>query len=196
MPEDVTPREVASDTNGLSGADAKQHVALERTREGKRKRVARKRRVGVATPKRVDQALRTRQALTLRMAGVSYAEIARQLGWASGSTARVAIVKAMERLQQEPAEELKKVQYERYNHLLMQVWPQVNLGDIAAINTALRIMSEMNVLMGVQNAELNVRHEVTGAVLVVEGNEDDYIAALRKARGELPAIEAVAHDHV
>ena len=73
--------------------------------------------------------------------------------------------------------------------MLVTLWPEVQQGEQGAINTALRVMGEINGMMGVlapTEKDININH--TGAVLVVDGTPEDYIASLRQARGEVIEI--------
>ena len=144
---------------------------------------------GRATPQRIEQRMRERQALELRKAGATYEDISRQVGYHDASGARKAVIRSMNRLTTEPTTELRAIQYERYNSMLVTLWPEVQQGEQGAINTALRVMGEINGMMGVlapTEKDININH--TGAVLVVDGTPEDYIASLRQARGEVIEI--------
>lgn len=52
---------------------------------------------------------------------MSYADIARQLGWADPSGARTAVLRAMDRVVQEPAEEVRVREVERLDGLYQKV---------------------------------------------------------------------------
>lgn len=68
----------------------------------------------------VDTAERDAEAARLRSRGVSYPEIARQLGYTDKANARRAIEKIMAEVVREPAEELVRVETERLDHLLRE----------------------------------------------------------------------------
>lgn len=125
-----------------------------------------------------------RRALEMRKAGASYAQIAEQVGYSDASGARRAVVTAFQEITQEPTNELRTLQVERLNHLLMIVWAKINQGDETQIDRALRIMAQMDGLMGTAAAqEMNVRHE---GVLVIDGSKNEYIAQMAAMAGADP----------
>lgn len=131
---------------------------------------------------RIISQQKRRQALEYRKAGMTYAQIAEQIGYANASGAAKAVKKAFGEVIQEPVAELKAIQIERLNHMLLTLWAKVSTGDEVAINTSLRIMDKIDALMGTEHAR---QVEVTNnnAVLVIDGNKDDYLAALKKMTG-------------
>ena len=98
--------------------------------------------------------------------------------------ARKAVLKAFGEVIQEPVAELKSLQIERLNHMLLVLWPKVQGGDVNAIDRFLRVQNEINNLQGVYAPQKTEhKHEVTAGVLVVEGDKDDYIRALQQMAG-------------
>ncbi len=89
-----------------------------------------------------------RLALELRKAGVSFPQIAAQLGYKSVSGAFDAVDSAIKRLLQEPAEEVRKLEVARLDHMLSAVWPSVQRGDERAVEMALKIMARRAKLLG------------------------------------------------
>lgn len=130
-----------------------------------------------------------RQALELRKGGASYAAIAKGVGYSDASAARKAVVKAFAEIVQEPAEELKVIQVERLNHMLLALWPKIQTGDERAISTGLSILDRLNEHEGLggrpgTNVTVNTGSQVMGdAILVVDGNKDDFILAAKKMAG-------------
>lgn len=128
-----------------------------------------------------------RRALELRKGGATYDAIAQALGYADPSGARKAIERAMKKVIQEPALEVKTLQIERCNHMLLTLWPQVQAGDLGAINSAIRVMQQLDAYTGAANAQqVDVNVHVDGGVLVIDGNKDDYIAQMKRMVGVGP----------
>ena len=131
-----------------------------------------------------------KQALELRKGGATFDQIAQALNYKDASGARKAVKAAMDAIPQEAAEELKVVQVERYNHMLLTLWSKVQIGDERAINSALAVMDRLNDITGLRNGTgitVNVdasTHE--NAVVVIDGNKDDYIAAMKRMVGVNP----------
>jgi len=136
-----------------------------------------------AALKKLDHRERQRKALELRKAGATYQQIADALGYKSQSSAYKVISQALEEIVREPAEELLAVQRERLNHMLTVLWPEVQRGNLQAMDRALKIMSQQDALEG-----FTQRSSQTNNVLVIGGQETDYITALRQARGEIVDI--------
>lgn len=131
-----------------------------------------------------------RKALELRKGGATYDQIATAVGYADGSGARKAIKKALGAVTQEQATELRVLQVERYNHMLLTIWPKISAGDERAIGAGLAVMDRINDLTGIrapEQVQVDVTH--TDEVLVIAGDKADYISALRKMAG----IDANGH---
>lgn len=134
---------------------------------------------------------RQRQAIQLRQAGATYQQIAEQLGYSSASGAHAAVKKAMDEFPREDVETLREVDNARLNSMLLTLWPLVQKGDFGAMDRALRIMERIAKLNG---TDAPLRSETTHigggttniGTVIIDGTKQEYIEALRKARGELP----------
>ena len=134
--------------------------------------------------KRILAQQKRRQALELRKAGAPYADIAERLGYYDQSGARKAVAKAFGEIIQEPVTELRTIQVERLNHMLVALWGKVNTGDERAIGTALAIMNKIDALMGTEQAQqVDVNINRQSAILVIDGDKDAYIRALKQMAG-------------
>lgn len=152
------------------------------------------------SPNRLLKKEKERKALELRKGGANFHQIAQAVGYADASGAYRAVKRAMKEITQEPAIELKTMQIERLNHMLLTLWPKVQQGDESSINTALRVMDKIDALMGTEAAsqvDINVNHK--DSILVIDGNKDDYIAAMKRMVGvdasgrNLPQIGQAPH---
>ena len=136
--------------------------------------------MGQTNPSKVDRNRRVRDALELRKAGVPYQAIAERLGWKSSASAYKAVKKALEDQINEPAEELRQMEIERLNHLLMLIWAKIQQGDMRSIEQALRVMERISTLRGMDQAQ-KMSEAQAGGVLIVDGqDEDEYIASLEQ----------------
>lgn len=123
---------------------------------------------------------RTRRALELRKAGATYEAIAQALGYNGANGAWQAVKRGIEQGIQEPAAELRYIQYERLNNMLLVEWPKVQSGDENAIRTCLQIMDKMDRLMGTDapiKTEVDV--SIDGAIIVAEVDGDSYLRAMK-----------------
>jgi hypothetical protein len=91
---------------------------------------------------------RKRRALELRRAGASYEQIADQIGYANRGGAHKAVTSALKTAVQEQADELRTLECERLDRLLLAVWKAAIDGDLKAIDRALRIQEQRARLLG------------------------------------------------
>lgn len=82
---------------------------------------------------------RTR-AVDLRLSGVTYAEIAERIGYASAAGAQQAVEAALRDRLGESAVVLRGLDLARLDDLLRALWPQARAGDDKAVAAALRVM--------------------------------------------------------
>lgn len=141
---------------------------------------------------------RQEQALTLRQTGVSYAQIAQQLGYASASGAHFAVQEAIKRLSIEPAKDLVRVELARLDQMQALAWREMLNGDLNQIDRILRIMERRSRYTGldqaVESGTVNVTVEANGkvavhqeGVLVINGShESEYVRGLAEAMGMTP----------
>lgn len=149
--------------------------------------------------RRIQAMEKQRRALEMRKAGATYHAIAQAVGYGDASAARKAIERAIADVIQEPAQEVRTIQIERLNHMLLTLWPKVQAGDERAIDTALRVMDKLDRLMGTDSAsqvDVNVHHD--GAVLVIDGDKDAFIRQMKKMAGvqDIPSQEVVPSGDV
>lgn len=139
----------------------------------------------LTSPKRTKNRLlaieRQRKVLELRKAGATFQQCAEQVGYSNAQSAHRAYKAAMDEVIVEAHGDHKSLQIERLNHMLVRLWPKVNGGDERAMETSLRIMDRLDALLGVAVAqEVNISHTHEGAVLVIEGDSDEYVARLEQ----------------
>lgn len=150
------------------------------------------RKTKVAKPGKIDKRARRiqaqekrRLALEARKAGLTYAAIAERVGYASAGAAHKAVQVAFSRVIQEPAADLKVMQVERINHMLVALWPKAQAGDERSIGMVLALMDKLDRYEGVEAATRSEVHH-TGSVLVAQGNKEDFINAMRQMAGIAP----------
>ena len=96
---------------------------------------------------------RQRQALELRAAGHSFESIAQTIGYSGPSGAYKAVVSALDKTLQEPAENLRQLELERLDAMLTAIWPQALKGYLGAIDRVLKIIERRSKLLGLENVE-------------------------------------------
>lgn len=105
------------------------------------------------------------RAVALRIAGHSYAEIARLLGWADESGARYAIRACQKRADNELVSDLRALEDQRLDKLFMAHWPHALTGDIESSKIILKIAEQRARLHGLNKPEKLIIAEL--------GNLDD-----------------------
>jgi hypothetical protein len=99
---------------------------------------------------RIGRARRGVEALELRLAGHSFAEIGRRMG-VSGARAFALVRGELDRLnaqRSEDATELRAIEEARLDKLLSAVWDAALAGDLKAVSTALAILQRRARLLG------------------------------------------------
>ena len=99
-----------------------------------------------------------RKALELRKAGVPFSVIAEQLCYRGPSGAYRAVMSALRRTLQEPADEVRQLETERLDALLLALWPHAKSGNQGAIDRALKVMERRAKLWGL---DMPVRADIT-----------------------------------
>jgi hypothetical protein len=99
------------------------------------------------------------QALEMRKAGVPFDAIARQLGYGGPAGAFKAVESAIQRTLQEPADEVRKLELERLDKLLLGLWPAASKGDCRAVERVLAVMDRRARYLGL---DAPAKHELTG----------------------------------
>lgn len=141
--------------------------------------------------RRVQAKERQRQALELRKAGATYQVIADKLQYKSASGAQKAVKSALDALGNDAAEDLRVVEGERLNQMLLSIWQRVQQGDLKAIDRALRIGERIAKLNGLDAPTRSESLSVQQHVVTIDGDKRAYIEALRAARGEVIEVEAL-----
>jgi hypothetical protein len=100
-----------------------------------------------------------RRALGLRRAGITYDEIARQIGYSNASGARKAVMRALRRTLQDDADATRQLEAERLDRLQAGVWSAAAGGDVQALDRVLKIMDRRAKLLGL---DVPAKHELTG----------------------------------
>tara|TARA_Y100000356_G_C11098024_1_gene202836 strand:+ start:156 stop:581 length:426 start_codon:yes stop_codon:yes gene_type:complete len=135
----------------------------------------------MAKSKAIEIREKDRQALELRKAGASYELIAKQLGYADSSGAYKSVKRSMDKLVAEPAEELRAVEYERLNQILLVLWERVQTGELGAIDRALSVMDRISKLYGLDSPKrTETNMQISQGVMIVDGTKDEYMDAIRK----------------
>jgi hypothetical protein len=104
-----------------------------------------------------------RKILAYRTAGLSMAAIAPLVGMKSGSSVYKSLIRALDRLEREPAEALRRLEADRLDAMHQALWPLVVASppDIPAVLALIKIMERRAWLLGLDAPkEIDVRGHV------------------------------------
>lgn len=103
-----------------------------------------------ARPSRITPEVLEREAevLRLRRGGLTFDLIAKQLNYSHASGAHKAYVNACRRIISTEVADLRQVEIDRLDMAQASIWAQVLNGDLQAINTLVRLVSERAKLLG------------------------------------------------
>jgi len=102
-----------------------------------------------------------RQVVQYRQGGATFDAIAKKLGYADESGARVAFKRAMERMRDDALNaEMRELHRQRLEVALTAIWPDVVKGDLEAIKVMLKILERDAKLYGI-DAPVKTEMEVT-----------------------------------
>lgn len=124
-----------------------------------------------------DKALvtaRQAKAVALRLSGLSYEQVATEVGYYDRGAARLAVMTALKNVQAQNVEELRELEGARLDRLQAAVWRQAMQGDVQSVRAVIRISERRSKLLGL-DAPLKV--EWTGEV-------DAQLGELRAAMAE------------
>jgi hypothetical protein len=131
--------------------------------------------------KSIEVREKDRQALELRKAGASYEVIAKQLGYADSSGAYKSVQRSMKTIIAEPTDELRQVEYERLNQILLILWERVQQGELGAIDRALSVMDRISKMYGLEAPkQTEIKQQITQGVMIVDGSKEEYLQAIRQ----------------
>jgi transcriptional regulator len=102
---------------------------------------------------RINARERQGKALEMRKAGYTYQVIADNLGYYDRAAAEKAVRRALERITEEPAKEVLKLELERLDAMLTQLWNKVGSGKIEAFDRVLKIMDRRARYLGLDKGE-------------------------------------------
>ncbi|MEQ8716695.1 MAG: hypothetical protein RIE08_03725 [Acidimicrobiales bacterium] len=161
------------------------------------------------SPEAIARADRDRQAVEMRRAGLTYDEIADQLGYANKGGAHKAVTRGLSRWMSTGAsEELRALELERTETMLRRLWPRIDREslDLAAVNSAMRVMDYRARITGLYApAKHQVGVAVTATVNTAKLDATDALRAavvgmVERERAQLDAGRAepfnvrVGHD--
>lgn len=139
----------------------------------------------VSGPKAIEHAKRQAEAVQLRIAGVSLAQIADRIGYANASGAHYAIMAALRMmLPDQERDDARRLELAKLDRLEMSAWNRALGGDEPdkAATTILRCVAMRSKLLGLeaaQQVDVRVREGELVRVEILELLNDETLAALK-----------------
>jgi hypothetical protein len=115
-----------------------------------------------------------RRVLEMRLAGITFDAIAKNVGYASPGSAYNAYKRALVRTLQEPAEEIREAEVARLDRLMAGVWTAALRGEVRSVEAVLRIMDRRAKLLGLDQPT-RVQAEVISYDI---GSVNEHLASL------------------
>lgn len=135
----------------------------------------------LTSERRLEGVERQVKALDLRKAGLSFPAIAEKLGYSGPGGAYKAVMTAIRRTQQEPADEVRRLELERLDIMLQKTWEWVENGEPRAIDRVLRIMERRAKYLGLDApVKVDMVHTVIDEarrLAQAEGLDEDAVVA-------------------
>lgn len=91
---------------------------------------------------------RKTRAVELRATGMSYAQIAAEVGYANRGTVHSVVIQALQAREAESVDLLRQVELERLDAVHAALWPKAMAGDVDAVMALLRIIEARCRLLG------------------------------------------------
>lgn len=157
------------------------------------------------SPRRLEAAERQRQALELRKSGASYRQIRDALGYRTHQTCYEAVKSALLKTLQQPADEVRKLELERLDGLLLALAGPIKAGHLGAIDRALHIMERRARLLGLDApTKTDEQHRYPDgmpalpgpAPVLSESERISIVVAILRDAGALEMLDASRNGHV
>lgn len=122
---------------------------------------------------------RAKEAYFRHLGGETWDEIALEMGYASGDSARVTVRQTLQKaalnLGQDILDEILQTELDSLAMLQKGLWPNAVAGDTRSVDSVLRVMDKRHKLLGFDKRE----EKVTNQTLVV--TSDNFIDVLKRA---------------
>lgn len=136
------------------------------------------------SPRMLTALDKQRQALQLRIAGATYDQIAKEVGYTGASGAWKAIQSALKKTIQEPADELRQIELARLDRMMLSLWEKVREGHLGAMDRVIKIMQHRADLTGMAKSP---KLGLPTAILLVDPTEDEAVTPAGNGNGDAPA---------
>jgi hypothetical protein len=123
-------------------------------------------------------------AYHLKLAGLPLAEIAEKTGFPSANAVASAIkrrILAEARGDGSDRESVRQLELARLDYVQSRIWPQVDHGDLKAVETFLKISALRARYEGFEQVDASANQNT---VLIIGGKEEEYVNKLKELAGQ------------
>lgn len=124
-------------------------------------------------------------AQQLRMAGASWEEVAKSIGYQNASTAQTAVVKGKRHRSKEEMEDIVDLELDRLDMLQLICWRQAQAGDLKAVHEILSIIQLRMKFLGTEKKPNEVTATSTNTAIFIGGDQEQYVKQLQAAREQV-----------
>jgi hypothetical protein len=136
----------------------------------------------------VALAEKRRRALELRRAGATYDQIAASVGFAGRSGAYKAVMATLKAMLREPAEEVRLLELDRLDAMLLGLWAGAKSGDIKKAELVPKIMDRRAKLLGLDApVKAMVQSEAKAELIVTDDARAQAARELAEWREQMTA---------
>ena len=136
---------------------------------------------GKGDPQHMATLVGREKAYELRLSGMSYSAIGREIG-VDASTAHRYVMTEMDRIRpnREQVEKVREQEIDRLDRMLEGIWKKASNGDLAALDRVVRLMERRAKFLG-SDAPAETKNHLTGGIGVTITPEDraEALARLR-----------------
>lgn len=126
------------------------------------------------SPRRIDARDKQRQALELRRSGATYIQIAKALGYKTPGGSERAVKSALDRITEEPARDVLKLELERLDVALRAIATSVSQGHLGAIDRWIRLSESRRHLLGLDApVRVNITDEIREMAIAAGFDPDE-----------------------
>lgn len=140
---------------------------------------------GRASTAKVAPGDRAYEAHQRRLSGMSWHDVAAEVGYLDGRVANTAVSTYLQKVAVEMAPELRREalqrEVDRLDALQHGCWHQAVKGDLGAGNLVLKIIGQRSKLLGLDRPDITLNEQRT---ILISGTEEEYMAGLMAIAAE------------
>ena len=145
---------------------------------------------GVTNERNLLAMERALRGMEMRGEGMTYEAIAGELGYSNAQNAHRAVTRHMRHIRIEGTSDLKKIRFNQLQAWIRKLQPAIEEGHVGSIMAALKVAEYQDKIMGVEAGT----SAITNNLVIIESDEQAYIARMKQMAGVEPVVFADAID--